>query len=295
MRQKTWMKTSYPILDPRVGATKARRDGRKKCALAVMIKAPRAGRSKTRLVPPLTHAEAAQLSAGFLRDTADNIASACAVYSEAGRKVDAVAAYTPRGAEGALAELLPHEFALLPQRGASFGERLFHAAADLLRVGYESCCLIDSDSPTLPRARLSAAVAELRRPGDRLVLGPADDGGYYLIGLKRAHPRLFEEIAWSTADVLTRTIERARETALEVKLLPAWYDVDDASTLRRLYDELFDGHGGDDATGANHASCHAAYHAPHTRAELARLFDAEGLARLLNSSRGARARGEGGG
>lgn len=284
------MKTSYPLLDPQspeAGWPRGR------SALGMMIKVPRAGASKTRLVSPLTPEEAARLSVAFLRDTAENMADACAEHADGA--VHAVAVYTPAGAEGAFAGLLPAGFSLLAQRGDSFGERLSHAAADLLRLGYESCCLIDSDSPTLPRARLSAAVAELRRPGDRLVLGPADDGGYYLIGLKRAHPRLFEEIAWSTADVLTRTIERARETALEVKLLPAWYDVDDASTLRRLYDELFDGHGGDDATGANHASCHAAYHAPHTRAELARLFDAEGLARLLNSSRGARARGEGGG
>jgi rSAM/selenodomain-associated transferase 1 len=281
------MKTSYPMLAPQSPEADSPRG---RCALGMMIKVPRAGASKTRLVPPLRHEEAARLSVAFLRDTAENMADACAEHRDGA--VHPVAVYTPAGAEGEFEGLFPPGFSLLAQRGDSFGERLFHAAADLLRLGYESCCLIDSDSPTLPRARLSTAVEELRRPGDRLVLGPTDDGGYYLIGLKRAHPRLFEEIAWSTADVLTGTLERAREINLEVKLLPAWYDVDDGSTLRRLYGELFTAAPGDGGLpGAQLAS----YHAPQTRAELARLLDAEGFARLLNWSAGTRARGEGGG
>lgn len=273
------MKTSYPILDPHPGEIDSRRDGRK-CALAMMIKAPRAGASKTRLVPPLTHEEAAQLSVSFLRDTAANIAAACVENLEGAqqpRRVDAVAAYTPRGAEAAFEGLLPPEFALLPQRGDSFGERLFYASADLLGLGYESCCLIDSDSPTLPRALLTAAIAELGRPGERIVLGPADDGGYYLIGMRHAHRRLFEDIDWSTPEVSAQTIARAREINLEVALLPAWYDVDDATTLRRLCVELFDmPHGSEGAC----ATQLAPYPAPHTRAALARLLEGEARARI---------------
>lgn len=279
------MQTSYPLLAPQSPETNSARG---RCALGVMIKAPRAGASKTRLVPPLTHEEAARLSVAFLCDTAANIAGACGESSDGG--VHGVAVYTPVGAEGAFDGLLPQGFALLAQRGEAFGERLFHASADLLRLGYASCCLIDSDSPTLPRALLSAAVEELARPGDRLVLGPADDGGYYLIGLKHAHRRLFEEIAWSTPDVLVQTIERAREINLDVGLLPAWYDVDDAATLRRLCGELFDARGREgDACDARLAP----YPAPRTRAELARLFEAEGRARILNESAVERAREEG--
>ncbi|HEX8633987.1 MAG TPA: TIGR04282 family arsenosugar biosynthesis glycosyltransferase [Pyrinomonadaceae bacterium] len=279
------MKTFYPILDPRAPETSSPRG---QCALGVMIKVPRAGASKTRLVPPLTHAEAARLSAAFLRDTAANIAAACAeTYSAgSGRAARAVAVYTPAGAEDAFDGLLSPGFALLAQRGETFGERLSHAAADLLRLGYESCCLIDSDSPTLPRALLTMAVEELGRPGDRLVLGPSDDGGYYLIGMKRAHPRLFEDIAWSTANVSTQTMERAREINLDVRLLPAWYDVDDAPALRRLSDELF-GAPGNDVSDAKLAP----YPAPHTRAELSRLL--EGRAQLLTESAAARTPGEG--
>ena len=291
------MKTFYPVLDPQACGAEARRVGRT-CALAVMIKAPRAGESKTRLVPPLTHEEAAALSVAFLRDTAANIAEACAEHEEgSGRGANAVAAYTPRGAEAAFDELLPRGFALLPQRGESFGERLFHAAEDLLRLGYESCCLIDSDSPTLPRSLLTAALAELSRPGERIVLGPADDGGYYLIGMRRAHRRLFEEINWSTAEVSAQTVARAREISLDVALLPAWYDVDDGASLRRLCVELFDEPhaGGFDASHNGDAqACQtplAPYIATHTRAALARLLTGDARARIGIEARAGEVKG----
>src|SRR5205823_11592800 len=85
---------------------------------------------------------------------------------------------------------------------------------------------------------LDPAASMLARDGDRVVLGPSQDGGYYLIGLKRPHRNLFERIAWSTADVLAHTIERAAEINLRVEFLPTWYDVDDAATLCLLCDEL---------------------------------------------------------
>ena len=219
------------------------------CALAIMIKTPQAGVSKTRLVPPLSHEEAAALSVSFLRDTARNISATCALQPSTG-----VAAYTPVGSEAALHELLPANFQLLPQRGNNFGERLRYATEDLLNSGYQSVCLIDSDSPTLPSSFLESAVKALGRPGDRVVLGAANDGGYYLIGLKANHPEVFEEIEWSTAKVLDQTVERARAANLEVQLLPAWYDVDDAQSLIRLCEELF--------------SMNDECRAPHTRAYL---------------------------
>jgi glycosyltransferase A (GT-A) superfamily protein (DUF2064 family) len=123
---------------------------------------------------------------------------------------------------------------------------------DLFKCGFESVCLIDSDSPTVPAENFAAAVELLDASNDRIVLGPCDDGGYYLIGLKRPHGQLFEEIAWSTERVLEQTIQRAAELGVEVKLLPAGYDVDDAASLRRLYDELL----------AETASTNTA---PHTR------------------------------
>jgi hypothetical protein len=219
----------YAILKP--GVREVERAG--VCALAVMAKAPRAGKVKTRLQPPLSADEAAALNVRFLRDTAENIA---AVASEGGSQ--GLICYTPVGDEAAFDDLLPDNFALIAQRGDGFGERLLHAAEDILSCGFGAVCLIDSDSPTLPASALREAVRELRRSGERVVIGPSEDGGYYLIGLKRAEPKLFERITWSTESVYAQTLDRVRETGVELVELPKWYDVDDAATLKVLEREL---------------------------------------------------------
>jgi rSAM/selenodomain-associated transferase 1 len=203
------------------------------CALAVMTKAPRAGQVKTRLVPPLTAEEAAELNKCFLRDIASGISSATT-----NKEASGIAVYTPIGAESAYGDILPGDFSLLPQRGGDFGERLWFAAQDLFRCGFDSVCLIDSDSPTVPAENFSKAIALLKPNGDRILLGPCDDGGYYLIGLKKPHRTLFEQIDWSTKHVFDQTLHRARGINLEVELLPTGYDIDDAAGLRRLCDEL---------------------------------------------------------
>lgn len=203
------------------------------CALAVMTKAPRAGKVKTRLTPPLTSDEAAALNICFLRDTTAAILTAVAEGHAKG-----IAVYTPVGAENTYAEVLPAHFELVAQRGEGFGERLGLALEDLLALGFHSACLIDSDSPTVPQRAYADAARILSQTGDRIVLGPSDDGGYYLIGLKKAHRRVFEDIAWSTERVFDQTLERAREIGVPVEVLPAWYDVDDRVTLGRLCDEL---------------------------------------------------------
>jgi rSAM/selenodomain-associated transferase 1 len=206
------------------------------CAMGIMAKVPRSGQVKTRLAPPLTSDQASALSACFLRDVAATIAAAAEAHPG---RIKGVAVYLPEGEEHGLEGLLPGDFLLLLQRGEHLGERLFHAAVDLLAAGFASVCLVNSDSPTLPTSLLGEAAQALQAPGDRVVLGPASDGGYYLIGLKRAHRRLFEEISWSTPSVLAQTLERARELSLEVRLLPEWYDVDDQQSLRLLRRELF--------------------------------------------------------
>jgi rSAM/selenodomain-associated transferase 1 len=203
------------------------------CALGIMTKAPEAGKVKTRLAPPLTAEEAAGLNICFLRDVAESILAATAQTPAQG-----IGIYTPLGAETAYANILPDPFFLLPQRGNDFGERLSFAAEDLFTAGFESVCLINSDSPTVAAASFAEAAKELARPGDRIVLGPSDDGGYYLIGLKQLHRRLFEEIDWSTERVFNQTFSRTREAGVEVHQLPTGFDVDDGATLRRLCDEL---------------------------------------------------------
>ena len=208
-------------------------DRRARCAIAIMAKAPRVGEAKTRLVPPLSAEDAAALSACFIRDAAENIAAAA---REAA--IDGYIAFTPQDAEAEFRPLLAADTQLLPSCRPGLGVGLYDAAADLLAAGYGAVCLVNSDSPTLPTAILADAARALAPPGDRLILGPAEDGGYYLIGLKQAHRDLFEGIAWSTAQVLEQTEERARALGLAVTRMPPWYDVDDRDSLQRLQAEL---------------------------------------------------------
>ncbi len=214
------------------------------CALAVMAKAPRAGKVKTRLAPALGFDGSAAINICFLRDTTRNIAEVAAQSAAAG-----LICYTPVGDEAAFDGLLPDAFALIAQRGDAFGERLLAAAEDILSCGFAGVCLIDSDSPTLPHAALAQAVHELLKPGDRIVLGGSDDGGYYLIGLKQPHAAPFDRITWSTSSVYAETIERCAEAGLAVVELPIWYDVDDAATLAVLERELLHGERPAFATG----------------------------------------------
>lgn len=228
------MNAPHRILDPR----KDERVSPGLCALAIMTKAPQAGRVKTRLSPPLSPTEAAELNICFLRDTAATISQAVKSGSAQG-----IGVYTPVGAEDAYSNILPHDFILVPQRGAAFGERLVAATEDLLQLGFESLCLIDSDSPTVAATSFAQAIEILALAEDSVVLGPSDDGGYYLIGLKKVHRGLFENIDWSTDRVLEQTIAAARQIELPVRLLPTWYDVDDRKTLGRLCQELFGSNG----------------------------------------------------
>jgi uncharacterized protein len=267
----------FRVLDPNLPERMAHGG----CALAVMTKAPQAGRVKTRLVPPLTPEEAAELNKCFLRDTAAAISTAYsrrpagdaskmqfehagASHSEAATAACGIAVYTPVGAESAYNDILPADFSLLPQRGDKFGERLYSAVEDLFNCGFASVCLSDSDSPTVRPESFAEAVELLSGTEDRVVLGPSDDGGYYLIGVKKPHRDLFEQIDWSTDRVLNQTIRRATEIGLEVKLLPSGYDVDDGASLRRLCNELLA-----DTTSADIA--------PHTREFLATFVERKKL------------------
>jgi uncharacterized protein len=235
------------------------------CAIGIMAKAPQAGRSKTRLCPPLLPEQAAALSAAFLLDTAESIAAAAR-----SRTITAYAAYAPRGTEALLQRHLDSGTKLLLADGSppmpdgvqGFGRCLLHAVQGMLDAGHTAACVLSSDSPTLPTEWLVRAADILLGPGDRAVLGPAEDGGYYLLGLKAAHAELFTHIEWSTASVADQTRERAQSLGLPLVELDAWYDVDDVASLGLLLGET------------------NGYEAPATRAAVAAL----GLHRFVPSS-----------
>lgn len=211
--------------------------------MAVMAKAPREGVVKTRLTPPLTAAEAVALSQCFLADVVAKIHEAARM-----APITPFVAYAPRGAEACFAgvaagtRLVLADGEAINETGVSgIGRSLLQAMRSLIGSGFAGALMVSADSPSLPAAILAEAALTLARPGERMVLGPAEDGGYYLIGLKAAEPRIFADIAWSSPVVAQETAARARETGLPVALLPPWYDVDDEATLRRLSRALEDG------------------------------------------------------
>ncbi|MDI1261838.1 MAG: TIGR04282 family arsenosugar biosynthesis glycosyltransferase [bacterium] len=202
-------------------------------AIGIICKAPRPGATKTRLAAVIGGDAAASASACFLRDVATCIEQ---IPPDLGRKGYGV--YAPAGAAAELRNLLPRSFGLLLQSDANLGNVLYRATRELLDLGHDCVLLVNGDSPTLPSSFLSDAIERLRKPGDRMVLGPASDGGYYLIGLKHPHELLFSDIPWGTSSVARLTLERAKQSALDYELLPEWYDVDDAETFELLNEEL---------------------------------------------------------
>jgi rSAM/selenodomain-associated transferase 1 len=196
--------------------------------LIVVAKRPAPGRTKTRLTPPLSPEQAAALYESFLQDTLELM-----------RQVPGVRraiAYLPVGARSYFAQLAP-DFDLIPQTGADLGVRLDNALTHYLEHGYDHAAIMNSDGPTLPSGHLRQAFTALSDHAD-VVLGPSDDGGYYLIGLQRPAPRLLREVRMSTPHVTADTLALAREENLRVTLLPSWYDVDDVAALQRLRVEL---------------------------------------------------------
>ena len=196
-------------------------------ALLVVAKRPTPGQTKTRLTPPLTPEQAAQLYESFLRDTLDLIRRAPGVRP--------ILAYLPEDEEDYFHALAP-DFELLPQTGGDLGARLDNALSYCLNDGFQQAVIMDSDSPTLPAEYLAQAFTALDTADT--VLGPCDDGGYYLIGLKRPTPRLLREVKMSTPTVTRDTLALAAQEKLSVAQLPLWYDVDTVAELERLHTEL---------------------------------------------------------
>jgi rSAM/selenodomain-associated transferase 1 len=194
-------------------------------ALVILTKAPQPGQSKTRLVPPLSYAEAAELARALLLDQLESLTTVC------GARL--FIAFTPETAAGFFEGFIAQGFTCFAQRGRSLGERMSHAFEHLFASGFENIILIGSDLPTLPVKFFHQGYAELEKSAD-VVLGPSADGGYYLIGMKRMLPAIFENVAWSSADVLSQTIHKLDNLGLRHELLSEWYDIDTAKDLERL-------------------------------------------------------------
>jgi rSAM/selenodomain-associated transferase 1 len=198
-------------------------------AVFIMAKAPQAGAVKTRLCPPLSAVQAADLYRCFLLDKIQQVRTL--------QPARPVIAYAPTEGRG-LFQLLTPDFVIIPQEGHDLGSRLANSFERLFRMGYGGVLAVDSDTPSLPTAYLRQALELVATPEVDVVLGPSEDGGYYLIGLREPRRDIFEEMAWSTPQVLGETVRRAEAKGLRVAMLPAWFDIDVAADLERLQRSL---------------------------------------------------------
>lgn len=196
--------------------------------LLVFAKVPQAGRVKTRLSPPLTLEQAAALYDAFLRDALDR-------YQEWGRAAGVDVRLHLGGAARVPEGLVPDGIEVLPQRGSDLGERMLNAFVQAFASGYDRVVIVGTDHPTLPLAFFDAALDALSDPLTA-VLGPSDDGGYYLLGLNNVAPDLFD-MHYSHAHVFEDTLDRVGEIDMTPVVLPAHYDVDDGPALARLVRE----------------------------------------------------------
>jgi rSAM/selenodomain-associated transferase 1 len=197
-------------------------------AIVVMAKKPEPYKVKTRMIPDLDPVTASKIYQGFLLDRIEQVSGIS--------DVDYYIAYTPNSAENFFKNIAPDTFTLLHQKGKDLGERLSNISYALFERGYKKVIIMDSDSPNLPSRFITSSVNSLDEAD--IVLGPCDDGGYYLVGLRLHVPEIFMDIPWSTSEVTEITKERAIVKGKSVFLLKKWYDVDTKEDLLRLKNDL---------------------------------------------------------
>jgi uncharacterized protein len=196
-------------------------------ALAIMAKAPVAGTVKTRLVPPLTPAQSAELCRALLLDQFDHLRNFTGV--------ERYVFYTPADAENVMRELAGAGYVYLAQSDGDLGARMAQVFADLWHLGHRNIVLIGSDLPALPWAILDEAISRLVKAERRVILGPSEDGGYYLVGMNRPTPEIFANMTWSHDRVFADTIARLDALSLPYSVLPTWFDLDVAEDFQRLW------------------------------------------------------------
>lgn len=188
----------------------------------MLARYPRPGFVKRRLAAEIGDAPAADLCRAFLSDLHRRLADhpSWTTYW----------AFEP--ADSPFAEEMGGVDRCFPQQGRNLGERMEAAMGQALRLGHSSVVLIGSDIPHVPQGVLEEAFCKLAE-GAELVLGPAEDGGYYLIGACSV-PAVFDGIRWGTAEVLRETVAAARTAGIEPTIVSSCYDVDDRESLERL-------------------------------------------------------------
>jgi rSAM/selenodomain-associated transferase 1 len=186
------------------------------------------GLTKTRLCPPLTLDEAARLYEVLLRDS---ISLANGLVG-----IDLAIAVTPPESIAYFKNISPPDTLLMPVECIDIGDCLTQVLGNLLDMGYPSALAFNADGPSVPQEYIQTAVNKL--DACDVVLGPSEDGGYYLVGLKQLHAEIFVGVSWSTPKVLSQTLTKIKVLGLEAELLPPWFDVDNAADIERIRSEL---------------------------------------------------------
>lgn len=203
-----------------------------RAALVLMSRAPIPGKTKTRLQSHLKPEECAELHRAFLKDISNKLVNIKKQY----KKLHLFLSYTPEGSENLFADLIGDNFNFIMQTGKDLGARMYNSISEAYNKSSEPVIITGSDLPSLPAEIITEAVAALKEKD--IVIGPAADGGYYLIGMQRPHSFLFACNEWGSDSVLVKTLKSASEHNLKTHFLPEWYDVDTFNELLLFRDEL---------------------------------------------------------
>ena len=197
-------------------------------AIVIMAKESKPYMVKTRLIPDFDPLAVSRLYHGFLLDRIEQVRGI--------PDADYYIAYTPKSAKDFFKQMAPDDFHLIAQEGTDLGERLSNISFELFQGGYDNIVIMDSDSPNLPSRSITSSFKHLENAD--IVLGPCEDGGYYLVGLNHHIPEIFMDIPWSTSKVTKITQERANSKGMNISFLEKWYDVDTRDDLIRLKNDL---------------------------------------------------------
>ena len=195
-------------------------------ALVVLAKDPVAGQVKTRLLSRLSAVQAAAISAALLQDLLEHLNGL--------RDCSLFLAYSPAGAQPSMAQLAPPTYELFPQVDGDLGARMYGAFVELFRRGFGSVILIGGDLLPVPLDFFQRGFGYLNDRKNRGVIGPSDDGGYYLLGLSGSHRQLFAGMTWSHTGVFADTIRRMQAAGIDYLKLPEWCDIDIPEDLSKV-------------------------------------------------------------
>jgi uncharacterized protein len=193
-------------------------------ALLVFVKNPELGKVKTRLKPELSNEECVAIYKAMVNDLVKNI--------QVDKNYDIFFFFTPKSSVNVVQQWLGYEFNLVPQSDGDLGKRMSTALIWAFENNYQKAVLIGSDCPTMDQKLILNAFKNLENSD--VVLGPSEDGGYYLVGTKSPQPEIFENIHWSSDVVFSETILRIKENNRTYSKLEIKSDIDKYSDLVKL-------------------------------------------------------------